>query len=36
LPPGTIEALLVLADDVDEPADREGDPSWKAYVAERR
>ena len=34
LPPGTVEALLVLAGDVDEP--REGDPSLDAYVANRK
>jgi hypothetical protein len=36
LPPGAVEALLVLADDVHEPAEPETDPSWNAYFAERK
>ena len=36
LPPGAVEALLVLAGDVDGPADPEADPSWNAYLAERK
>jgi hypothetical protein len=35
LPPGAVEALLVLAGD-DEAAEREADPSWSAYFAERK
>jgi hypothetical protein len=36
LPPGAVEALLVLAGDVDEPAERQADPSWNADFTERK
>ena len=36
LPPGAVEALLVLAGDVDAPAEPEADPSWSADFAERK
>jgi hypothetical protein len=36
LPRGAVEGLLVLAGDVDEPAEREADPSWNADFAERK
>jgi len=36
LPPGAVEALLVLAGDVDAPAEREADPSWSADFTERK
>jgi hypothetical protein len=35
LPPGAVEALLVVAAD-DDAAERETDPSWSAYFAERK
>jgi hypothetical protein len=36
LPPGTVEALLVLAGDVDEPAERQADPSRDAHSTQRK
>jgi hypothetical protein len=36
LPAGAVEGLLVMAGDVDEPAEREADPSWNADFAERK
>jgi hypothetical protein len=36
LPPGAVEALLVLAGDVDEPAERAADPSRSAHVTKRK
>ncbi|HMI88628.1 MAG TPA: hypothetical protein VK550_31330 [Polyangiaceae bacterium] len=36
LPPGAVEALLVLTGEVDEPTEREAHPSWNAYFPERK
>jgi hypothetical protein len=36
LPPGAVEALLVLTSDVCEPAQPEADPCWNTYLAERK